>query len=307
MIKIDIVSGFLGAGKTTFIKKILKELSKTEEKIVIIENEFGEAGIDGRLIRDDDFKVYEITKGCICCTLKEDFINTLGSIMQMDKPDRIIFEPSGIFIPDVILEQLKGYELSEGCRLNSMVTIIDSVKYLSQREKYGFFFESQIKHASTMLLSKTDNVSRENIDEIKKNLFKINKGADIVSSAWDKLSLADILMILDGNAKYMPDTGTENTNHLKILDFESTALYTGLEYTKENLKSRLLKLASGDCGEIVRLKGILKQKNGSIDINYVDGDYEITDNTYEIDGGIVSIIGLNLNIRYIRSIFNQNK
>lgn len=122
----------------------------------------------------------------------------------MDKPDRIIFEPSGIFIPEVILEQLKGYELSEGCRLNSMVTIIDSVKYLSQREKYGFFFENQIKHASTMLLSKTDNVSRENIDEIKKNLFKINKGADIVSSAWDKLSLADILMVLDGNEKYMP-------------------------------------------------------------------------------------------------------
>jgi G3E family GTPase len=168
MIKVDVISGFLGAGKTTLVKKLLKAYK--HEKVVLIENEFGEIGIDGDIVERDGFDVFEITSGCICCIMKKDFVTIFGKILQGYKPERVVIEPTGISILSEIIEVLKRPEFKDICEINSLITVIDGISYLEQRDVFVEFFEDQIINAGTLIISKSQFVDRVKIDEIIKSL-----------------------------------------------------------------------------------------------------------------------------------------
>lgn len=317
MIKIDIISGFLGAGKTTFIQKILKTCAAINEKVVLIENEFGEIGIDGDLVRNEGFTVYEISQGCICCSMKSDFLYTLSEIIEKIKPDRIIFEPSGIFIPDEIIDILKIPQLSEKCFLNSLVTVVDCVNFLEQNSKFGYFFESQISHASVILLSKTKYVPPLEIDKVADKLKKINTWAEIIAKDWDLFDAKEIRLILDGevgadiyellDSHHEDSTGCheqhDHSSHSHMDEFQSFGINTSEQFTHEALNNALLKLNGPDCGEILRGKGLLKSREGFLRFSYVNGQFTIDNAGFETTGRIC-FIGRNLNKSMLCDAFN---
>ena len=205
MIKLDIISGFLGSGKTTMIKKLMKVVSTWGEKLVLIENEFGKIGIDGDLVRKEGIEVYEISQGCICCTLKDDFMHSLIEIADKLKPDRILFEPSGIFVLTDALEILRVPEVASRFTVNSLTTIVDSVNFIKQNSKFGYFFENQIANVSTLVLSKAQLVTDEEIDKVITSLNQINSRATILAKNWDDLNGDDLRTILGESPDFRMD------------------------------------------------------------------------------------------------------
>ena len=179
MIKLDIISGFLGAGKTSFIKRILQAFETKAEKIVILINEFGDMGIDGDLVKRDGYDLYEITKGCLCCSLKEDFTSTLLKISKDIAPDRVILEPSGIFVVQEAIELITQNGLLDKYRINNLITIVDTM-YLSQNyNSIGTFLEKQIQSASKLILSKVQFITEEEKEKIIVQLNQLNENAKI--------------------------------------------------------------------------------------------------------------------------------
>ena len=158
MTKIDIISGFLGAGKTTFIKKMIDE-AFTGEKIVLIENEFGEVGIDGGFLKDAGIQITEMNSGCICCSLVGDFGTSLKEVVDKYHPDRIIIEPSGVGKLSDVIKAVKDLHIENEIRLNSASTVADASKVKVYMKNFGEFFNNQIEHAGTIILSRTQNVS----------------------------------------------------------------------------------------------------------------------------------------------------
>jgi G3E family GTPase len=196
MIKVDIISGFLGAGKTTLIKLLAKALNASGERIVIIENEFGEIGIDGRMLEIEGLEVYEITRGCLCCSVKWDFVETLQTIAREVRPDRILIEPSGIFVPVDVLDVFKIPEISQVMQINSLVNILDSLHYLKQRLKYRSFFENQIRYAEQVVMSKTETLSEETLAIIRSEISKIKPGLPVYTTGWNDFSAKDLLHLV---------------------------------------------------------------------------------------------------------------
>lgn len=205
MVKIDIISGFLGAGKTTFIKHLLTHFRKTGEKIVLLENEFGQVGIDGDLLKLDGFEVYEIAQGCICCTMKNDFIYTLNEILTKINPDRIIFEPSGIFIPDEVFSIVNSPEFSDKCYINTLFSIVDAQNYLKQKRKYTEFFQKQISYADVVVFSKVQNVSPDVVHEVEVEIRKINNTAPYITTIWNELDFDYIELLLDKDLRSLSE------------------------------------------------------------------------------------------------------
>ena len=156
MTKIDIISGFLGAGKTTFIKKMIDE-AFTGEKIVLIENEFGEVGIDGGFLKDAGIQITEMNSGCICCSLVGDFGTSLKEVVEKYHPDRIIIEPSGVGKLSDVIKAVKDLHIENEIRLNSASTVADASKVKVYMKNFGEFFNNQIEHAGTIILSRTQN------------------------------------------------------------------------------------------------------------------------------------------------------
>ncbi len=186
MTKIDIFSGFLGAGKTTLIKKLIKE-AYSGEKIVLIENEFGEIGIDGGFMQEAGIEVTEMNSGCICCSLVGDFGKALVKVLEEYNPDRILIEPSGVGKLSDVIRAVKESEC-KGAKLNSYSAVADAKKCRMYMKNFGEFFNDQIENASCIVLSHTDNLSEEKIEECIKLLRTKNKTAQIVASPWEALS-----------------------------------------------------------------------------------------------------------------------
>ena len=152
MTKIDIISGFLGAGKTTFIKKMLEEVFEGE-KIVLIENEFGEIGIDGGFLKDSGIEISELNSGCICCSLVGDFGKNLREVMERFHPERILIEPSGVGKLSDVMKSVKEVEEENEVRLNGLVTVVNTAKATKQMRAFGEFFNNQVEHAGTIVIS----------------------------------------------------------------------------------------------------------------------------------------------------------
>ncbi len=196
MTKIDIVSGFLGAGKTTLIKRLIAEALQNEQ-VVLIENEFGEIGIDGGFLKDAGIVVNEINAGCICCSLVGDFGKALHEVVDKYHPDRILIEPSGVGKLSDIISAVQDANLD--VRLNSFVTVVDAVKAKMYLKNFGEFFENQVSHAGAILLSRTDTVSEKRLNEVVGLLRGLNEKARIVTTPWTELTGVQLLETMEGS------------------------------------------------------------------------------------------------------------
>ncbi len=197
MTKIDIISGFLGAGKTTLIKKLLQE-ALVGQKVVLIENEFGEIGIDGGFLKDAGVQITEMNSGCICCSLVGDFGKALEEVLDTYQPDRIIIEPSGVGkLSDVIAAVLKVAETNRQVVMNSFVTVADASKCRMYMKNFGEFYNNQIESASAIILSRTQNIKEERLDSCLQLIRQHNREARVVTTPWDQLSGAQILEVME--------------------------------------------------------------------------------------------------------------
>ena len=192
MTKIDIFSGFLGAGKTTLIKKLIKE-SFAGQKVVLIENEFGEIGIDGGFLKESGIQINELNAGCICCSLVGDFRTALQQVVEQYHPDRIVIEPSGVGKLSDVTRAVEGVAEHLDVQLNSFVTVADVNKVKMYMKNFGEFYDDQISHASCILLSRTQTASEEKIAAAVAMLREKNPTATIVTTAWDHLTGEQIL------------------------------------------------------------------------------------------------------------------
>ena len=201
MTKVDIFSGFLGAGKTTLIKKLIAEAFKGE-KLVLIENEFGEIGIDGGFLKDSGIEITEMNSGCICCTLVGDFGRALVKVMQQFKPDRIIIEPSGVGKLSDVIKAITDVSEEAGITVNNFVAVVDAVKCKMYMKNFGEFFNNQIEYAKTIILSRTQNCSEAKLEEAVKLIREHNDKAVLVTTPWDELTGETILKAMEEHSDF---------------------------------------------------------------------------------------------------------
>ena len=199
MTKIDIVSGFLGAGKTTLIKKLLNEALK-DSKVVLIENEFGEIGIDGGFLKDAGIEIKEMNSGCICCSLVGDFGTSLKEVMKTYQPERILIEPSGVGKLSDVMKAVQDVIDEHEVVLNSAVAVVDASKCKMYIKNFGEFFINQIEHAGTIILSRTGNISEDKLKKAVELIREHNTKATIITTPWDELDGKDILASIEGAA-----------------------------------------------------------------------------------------------------------
>lgn len=197
MTKIDIFSGFLGAGKTTLIGKLLKE-ALAGTKVVLIENEFGEIGIDGGFLQESGIEIKEMNSGCICCSLVGDFGASLKEVLDTYEPERILIEPSGVGKLSDVMKAVQGAMTDRDVQLNSAVAVVDACKCKMYIKNFGEFFINQIEHAGTIVLSRTDRISEEKLASCVALIRQHNAKATIVTTPWDALDGKDILETIEG-------------------------------------------------------------------------------------------------------------
>ncbi len=197
MTKIDIVSGFLGAGKTTLIKKLLKE-SLADTKVVLIENEFGEIGIDGGFLKEAGIEIKEMNSGCICCSLVGDFGTSLREVLDTYTPDRILIEPSGVGKLSDVMKAVQDAMADREVELNSAVAVVDACKCRMYIKNFGEFFVNQIEHAGTVILSRTDKLNEEKLAACVALVREHNARATIITTPWDALEGDAILQTIEG-------------------------------------------------------------------------------------------------------------
>ncbi len=197
MAKIDIVSGFLGAGKTTLIKKLLSQAYQ-DEKLVLIENEFGEISVDGGFLKDSGVEVSEMSSGCICCSLVGDFGKALQEVEERFHPDRILIEPSGVGkLSDVVVAVQNTAKDNPALKLNSFVTVADASKVKVYMKNFGEFYNNQIESAGTILLSRTQNLTQDKLEAAVALLREKNSTAAILTTPWDQLDGKTILSAIE--------------------------------------------------------------------------------------------------------------
>ena len=324
MAKIDIISGFLGAGKTTLIQKLLKEALKGE-KVVLIENEFGEIGIDGGFLKDAGIEVTEMNSGCICCSLVGDFGSALKEVVTQYDPDRIIIEPSGVGKLSDVIKAVQGVAEDVDLDLNSFVTVADAKKCKMYIKNFGEFYNNQVEYAGSIILSRTGDVAEDKLNESVALLREHNEKAAIITTPWDELSGEQILKVMeDGNdmAKELleeeeicPVCGGHHDHeheheyhhhHHHHADevFTSWGKETPKKYKKEELEEILQKLSKDDSyGMILRSKGILQTEDGSwVQFDLVPGEYEIREGSADYTGRIC-VIGSKLKEDELEGLF----
>ena len=194
--KIDIISGFLGAGKTTLIKKLLKDAFK-DEQVVLIENEFGEIGIDGGFLKEAGIQIREMNSGCICCSLVGDFGASLKEVISKYHPDRILIEPSGVGKLSDVIKAVQGVEEETGLILNSYTTVVDAKKCKMYMRNFGEFFNNQVEYAGAIIMSRTDIVDEAKAQAAMELLREINPKAAIITTPIEKLEGAKILEVME--------------------------------------------------------------------------------------------------------------
>ncbi len=194
MAKIDIISGFLGAGKTTLIKKLMADAFEGE-KLVLIENEFGEIGIDGGFLRESGVEITEMNSGCICCSLVGDFGEALKEVLEKYSPDRVIIEPSGVGKLSDVIKAVKN--TGDSVEINSTAVVVDASKCKMYMKNYGEFYKNQIEYAGTIILSRTQNVSEEKLDTCLKLIREENTEASVITTPWDDISGKTILEAME--------------------------------------------------------------------------------------------------------------
>ena len=323
MTKIDIISGFLGAGKTTFIKKMIDE-AFTGEKIVLIENEFGEVGIDGGFLKDAGIQITEMNSGCICCSLVGDFGKNLNEVITKYHPDRILIEPSGVGKLSDVMKSVIDIEKEQDVKLNALVTVVNALKASKQMKAFGEFFNNQIEYATTVILSRSQNATPEQLEFCVNKIQELNPKAAIITTDWAKLSGEQILKVMEGqdnlemkalaeahHAKEEAEHEHEHHHHDHDHEhdenctcgchdhehhhhhhaddvFTSWGKETPHKFERAKLEEVLKKFVDSD--NILRSKGMVESTDGTwLYFDMVPGEYEIREGEPDYTGRIVVI------------------
>lgn len=325
--KVDIISGFLGSGKTTLIKKLMAE-KLHDEKLVIIENEFGEIGIDGSILKESGIEVKEINSGCICCTLVGDFGKSIEEVLHKYKPDRIIIEPSGVGKLSDILKACDSLSSKDLLTINMVITVVDILKYKMYILNFGEFYENQIKHAKTIILSRSQKAEADKLVKFTGEIGKLNPKANIITTPWEELNAGQIISAAEQNGSAALEQqikkvvlkrhvhpegckcgckGTQHTHHNADEFFEVWGAETPKTYDAATLRKILENLGStGRYGNILRAKGIIQSDRSNwVQFDYVPGEFEIKDSGADYTGRLC-VIGRELNRKELDSLFNIN-
>ena len=342
MTKIDIFSGFLGAGKTTLIKKLITE-AFAGQQVVLIENEFGEIGIDGGFLKESGIQINELNAGCICCSLVGDFRTALQQVVEQYHPDRIVIEPSGVGKLSDVTRAVEGVAEHLDVQLNSFVTVADVNKVKMYMKNFGEFYDDQISHASCILLSRTQTASEEKIAAAVAMLREKNPTATIVTTAWDHLTGEQILkamstkddfkaeliaMAAKANEEHSHEDEEEEHEHHHHHDhddehdehcccghhhhhhdhdadevFTSWGVETAKKFSKADIEHALTELDTGNYGMILRSKGIVDGgADGWLEFDYVPGEWEVRARGADVGGKLV-VIGSKLDEKAIAALF----
>lgn len=309
-IKIDIFSGFLGAGKTFLIKKLIKD-GAYEENIAIIENEFGEVSIDALILKDSNIKIKEINSGCICCEVTGDFKEAVLEVIEKYNPARLIVEPSGVAKLTDIVRIFKDIKLRDKTQIDNIITVIDPEKFDLYITNFKDFYEDQIINTKKILLSRTQNINKEKLDNILLKIRKINRRAIIISDDWRAVKGVDILSNLDFQSININESRILNPRLRTIEDnkakevFESFAIYPNRRISKSELVSKFNFISSSkEFGDVLRAKGVVKLTDGNFgQFDFVKDEFEIR----KIDSSrssVISFIGVNLNKKDLQNLFD---
>ena len=330
MTKIDIFSGFLGAGKTTLIKKLIKE-AYAGEKIVLIENEFGEIGIDGGFLQEAGVNITEMNSGCICCSLVGDFSQALKKVSAQYAPDRIIIEPSGVGKLSDVIKAVSSAKL-ENALLNAFCTVVDASKCKMYMKNFGEFFNDQVENANCIILSHTDKTADEKLANAVALLKEKNAGATLVTASWDTLDGKTILSAMENKNCLHDDLENllaevqEHHHHHDECDdedccchhhehghghhhhadevFTSWGVETTRKYGKEELESALSALQSEEkYGKVLRAKGIVAGESEWIHFDYIPEEPNVRNGKAGVIGRLC-VIGCNLNENALKELFN---
>ena len=328
MTKIDIISGFLGAGKTTFIKKMLEEVF-SGEKVVLVENEYGEVGIDGGFLKDSGIEIKELNSGCICCSLVGDFNRSLNEVIETYHPDRILIEPSGVGKLSDVMSSVKDMEKNHDVKLNALVTVANAMKAIKQMKAFGEFFNNQIENATTVVLSRTQNMKEEKLELCVKEIQKLNPKAAIITTPWDSISGEQILKVIEQQDSLMQEMMKEYEEHHHDHEHEhhhdhdhdhehhhdhdadevfiSWGKETPHKYTKEKIESILKTFCdTEDYGIILRAKGMVPAEDGTwIYFDMVPGEYELRDGEPDYTGRLC-VIGTDIDEHKLEELFELN-
>jgi G3E family GTPase len=323
-VKVDVISGFLGAGKTTLIKKLITE-GLSSERLVIIENEFGEVGIDGALLQGPGIEVREISAGCICCTVVGDFEKAIMDIIKKFDSSRIIIEPSGVGKLSEILKVLESQKVKSVAERNMVITVVDVSKYDMYIRNFGEFFGDQVASAGTVVLSRTQNASAAKIEQIFAKIHAINPGASIVTTPWDQLDVQKLIAVAEGkDEELLCACGCSNQDHHHHHDqgecactechdnhkhehnnpFESWNAMTPKRYSEDEIRNILEAFAdTKEYGLVLRSKGILESSAGGwIQFHYVPGEITVAGASPDVTGRLC-VIGQKLNRQSIDKAF----
>ena len=327
MTKVDIISGFLGAGKTTFIKLLIENVF-AGEKLVLIENEFGEIGIDGGFLKDAGIEITEMNSGCICCTLVGDFSKALRKVIEEYHPDRVLIEPSGVGKLSDVSKAIEHVKKEADIEIEGRITIVDGKKAKMYLKNFGEFFKDQVAYANTIVVSRTQMMEDHSIEECVKMLREENKEASIISTSWDKLSKEAIEHALS------PDTQLEGIfeeekcpvcdhehhhegacgcghehhhHHHHHADevFTSWGKETPHKFTKAKIEDVLKTLCETDeYGTILRAKGIVEMENGAWkQFDLVPQEYEVRESAADYTGRLC-VIGTDLKEDELTKLFH---
>lgn len=337
MTKVDIFSGFLGAGKTTLIRKLIEE-AYGDEKIVLIENEFGEIGVDKGFLKNTGIQINQMNAGCICCTLVGDFGKALNEVIEQYHPDRILIEPSGVGkLSDVIIavQDLENEEI----QLNGFTTVVDAKKAKMYLKNFGEFYVNQVEHASSIILSHVQGLSQEKIDQVIGLLREHNTEASIVTTDWKEISGKKILETMeqkktlsaeldhlreeahreqeeheaehhhhDHDHDHECGCGHHHHHHHHGHDadevFDEFGVTTAHKYSREQIESALEAIQNeAECGQVLRSKGILEGTDGKwYQFDYVPGEPEVREGEPEATG-MICVIGVGLAQDHIKELF----
>ena len=299
-IKVDIISGFLGAGKTTMIKKLLDE-DALGEGIAIIENEFGDINIDADRLEKSGIEIRSISSGCICCTLSGDFHMALEELIREYNPRRIIIEPTGVGRLSDIISIVNKIKESENLELNMAMTIVDTVEFEDFIEVFGDFFTDQIQHANIIALSKSQLVDQASVNKVIDSIRKINPRSSIIATPWDELEAKSIIDISKSNDDHKHNHDHEENSVQESFEFWS--FETMKTYSKENLESILNSLNNPTYGKVLRAKGsLLNDDKKWVDFDFLPKASNIIDGKVKTIGQ-VTVIGMELNKDGIMSLF----
>ena len=334
MTRIDIFSGFLGAGKTTLIRKLIAE-GYQKEKLVLIENEFGEIAIDGGFLQDAGVEITEMNSGCICCTLVGDFTKALKKVMDDYAPDRILIEPSGV---GKLSDVAAAVERVEGAHIGAKVTVVDAGRAKMYMRNFGEFFNDQVANADLLVMSRTDTAKPEKILEATEILTALNPNAGLITTPWEQLSGAQILEAMDKNGlkheleemehehhhhhdgeecddpecechhNHHDDDDHDHEHHYHHHAdeiFQSWGMETPRKFSEEELRDILSKLEdSALFGAVLRAKGIVDAKDGDwIYFDYVPGEIDLRRGNAAVTGRFC-VIGSKLNEKQLKELFN---